>query len=320
MAMDSGDLLRVAVPVLSFAIGVASLLYFWPRPAKIVLDRTRKRLRLLDVRELAPDTKLFRLSLGSKDATLGLPVGKHMVLFAPNPPSCLTSGKWNGRDDPDRGQQEIERKYTPVTGDDTKGYVDLVIKMYRPGKFRMPDGKEVDWADGGKMGLHLDKLRPGDSVELKGPFGVNQYLGRGMFKLPGRTLDNVKCVGMLAGGTGLTPMLQVVRAGIRDAGDRTVFSLLYANKTEEDILVKEQLEDLAATSNGRFKLHYTLDFPPAGWKGKKGFVTAAMIRECLPAPDINTLVLICGPPPFVDFACKPNLEALGYAKESVAVF
>merc|ERR1719217_1406516 len=108
----------------------------------------------------------------------------------------------------------------------------------------MPDGKEVNWEDGGKMGLYLDKLKMGDSIEINGPAGVIQYLGKGMLKVPGRT-KTITHVGMLAGGTGITPMLQVAAAALRDPADKVKLTLLYANKTETDILVRDYLDDLA---------------------------------------------------------------------------
>eukprot|EP00933_Yihiella_yeosuensis_P036439 TRINITY_DN3018_c1_g2_i1.p1 TRINITY_DN3018_c1_g2~~TRINITY_DN3018_c1_g2_i1.p1 ORF type:complete len:319 (+),score=79.64 TRINITY_DN3018_c1_g2_i1:90-1046(+) len=318
--MDSKDAIRMVVPLAAFAVGVTLLLYYFPRPPKIFLDkRERKRAQVSDVVELSPDTKRIRLSLGHKDVRLGLPVGKHIVVYAPNPKSCLDKKTWNGKEDPDKSRPEIDRKYTPVTNDDVTGYVDLVVKVYKPGTVKMPDGKEATWEDGGKLGLYLDGKKPGDWVEIMGPLGVNEYLGKGMFKLPGRTVS-VKHVGMMAGGTGLTPMLQVVQAALRDGGDTCNFYMIYANKTEDDILCREQLDDLARNSKGRFKLYYTLDFPPNGWKHKQGFITQDMIKECLPPPGNDTLILMCGPPPMIEFACKKNLEALGYQKSGMVSF
>jgi len=318
--MDSNDAFKVVLPLTAFAMGVSVLLWFWPRAPKIFLNRgERKKAEILDVVELSHDTKRIRLGLGSKDTILGLPCGKHLVIYAPNPQGCLSSGNWNGKPDPDKGKPEIDRKYTPVTGNECPGYVDLVVKIYRPGTVKMPDGKEIKWEDGGKAGLFLDKKKPGDYIEIMGPLGVNEYLGRGTFKLPGRTLI-VKSVGMMAGGTGLTPMLQVVLAGLRDQDDSTCFSLIYANKTVDDILCKEMLDDLARNSKGRFKLTYTLDFPPSDWKHKTGFITEDMIKECLPGPGNDSLVLMCGPPPMIEHACKKNLEKLGYPKTSLVAF
>jgi len=314
----NSDVARLAVPLVTFAAIVSVLLWFWPRPAKTLLDRVRKRVQVLDIQVISHDTKKFRLSTGGKNVKLGLPIGKHICLHAPNPQKCLDSGKWNGKDDPDKGTEEIKRNYTPTPRDEN-GFVEIVTKIYRPGTVTMPDGREVVWEDGGKMSLYLDSLKVGDWVDLNGPIGHIEYLGRGMFKIPGQTRD-AKHVGMLAGGTGITPMLQVAAAALDDPADTTLFSLIYANKTEDDILVRDLLEEFEQRSGGRFKVHYTLDFAPKGWTHKTGFITADMIKECLPAPSLNPLVFMCGPPPMVEFACKKNLEALGYEKGSYHSF
>jgi len=316
--MDSKTLAKAA-PLVVGAVVVSAILFFFLRPKVLFLTRKRKKAQIIDIKELSHDTKRFRLSLGSRSTVLGLPVGKHMVLYAPNPKSAVQTGKWNGQADPDKQAEEIDRKYTPVTGNETPGYVDLVIKVYKPGKVKMPDGRENTWEDGGKLGLFLDSRKVGDWLDVMGPVGANEYLGQGQFKLPGRQVT-VRHVGMMAGGTGLTPMLQVVQAALRDPNDACTFSLIYANKTEGDILCKDILDELAQTSKGRFKLTYTLDFPPAGWSHQTGFITPNMIQECLPPPSPETLVLMCGPPPMIQFACKKNLEALNYPKTSMVTF
>jgi NAD(P)H-flavin reductase len=313
-----GDVARLAVPLAAVAGILGLVCYFWPRQVKTLLDKTRKRVQVIEVVQISHDTKKIRLSTGGKNVRLGLPIGKHICLFAPNPKKCLDSGKWNGKDDPDKGEVEIKRNYTPTPRDE-KGFVEIVAKVYRPGTVKMPDGRETVWEDGGKMSLHLDSLKVGDWMDLDGPIGHIQYLGKGKFKVPGQTRET-KHVGMMAGGTGITPMLQVVAAALDDPSDQTRFSLIYANKTEDDILVKDLLEEYEQRSNGRFKLHYTLDFPPAVWTHKKGFITADMIKECLPPPSHDTMVFMCGPPPMVEFACKKNLEALGYEKSSYHSF
>lgn len=59
---------------------------------------------------------------------------------------------------------------------------------------------------------------------------------------------------------------------------------------------------------------YSLLYPP-GWTYSKGFVTADMIQEHLPAPAEDVLLLLCGPPPMVQLACHPNLDKLGYSQK-----
>lgn len=51
---------------------------------------------------------------------------------------------------------------------------------------------------------------------------------------------------------------------MRDPSDSTELALLFANQTEKDILLRDELEQAAASSNGRFKLWYTVDSPTEG--------------------------------------------------------
>merc|ERR1711967_153216 len=101
---------------------------------------------------------------------------------------------------------------------------------------------------------------------------------------------------------------------LKDPTDTTSISLIYANQTEDDILVRDMLEGLAAKHPKQLKIHYTLDRPPKGWKYSEGFITDTMIAEHLPGPKEKSLVLMCGPPPMVKFACQANLDKLGYPK------
>ena len=137
---------------------------------------------------------------------------------------------------------------------------------------------------------------------------------RGTWKGKGPKGAVIAELGLLAGGSGVTPMLQVVQAILSDPGDATRISLLYANKTPGDIIVKDMLDEWAASSEGQFRVHYTVDDASSvdDWDGSTGFITADMIEENLPGPSPQTLVLMCGPPPMLKFACKPNLEKLGY--------
>lgn len=127
-------------------------------------------------------------------------------------------------------------------------------------------------------------------------------------------------LGMIAGGTGITPMLQLIRHIIRNPSDRTRMALIFANQTEADILMRKELEEIARTHPDQFNLWYTLDRPPAGWKYSSGFVTADMIKEHLPSPGKFTLMLVCGPPPLIQRAAHPSLENLGYTKDMIFTY
>ena len=118
-------------------------------------------------------------------------------------------------------------------------------------------------------------------------------------------------IGMVAGGTGITPMFQLIRAICEDDTDLTEVSLIYANRTEANVLLLDRLDAFARKYPKNFKVWYMLDQPPEGWKGGKGFVTREIMAERLPAPSPDSKVLLCGPPGMVN-ASKANLAALGW--------
>ncbi|KAL4224696.1 NADH-cytochrome b5 reductase 3 [Mactra antiquata] len=249
-------------------------------------------LKLIDREEVSHDTRRFRFALPSMDHVLGLPVGQHIYLTA----------KING--------SLVLRPYTPVSSDDDKGYMDLVIKVY----FKNVNPK---FPDGGKMSQYLNDMELGDYIDVRGPSGLLVYDGKGTFQIRKDKKSepeavSAKKVGMIAGGTGITPMLQLIRQVLKDKDDKTSLWLLFANQTEEDILLRPELEDLQQTYGDRFKLWYTLDRPPTDWKYSSGFINDEMIKNHLPAPDDDSIVLMCGPPPMINFACIPNLDKLGF--------
>lgn len=58
----------------------------------------------------------------------------------------------------------------------------------------------------------------------------------------------------------------------------------------------------------------------ADWKYSSGFVSAEMIAAHLYGPEEDTLVLMCGPPPMINFACLPTLDKLGYSQKQRFVY
>jgi cytochrome-b5 reductase len=128
------------------------------------------------------------------------------------------------------------------------------------------------------------------------------------------TTHTVKKIGMIAGGTGITPMLQVIKSILKNPADKTEVSLIFANQTEEDIFLRQDLEELAEKSDGQFKLWYTVDSKPAEWTYSVGYINADMISKHLPAPAEDVMLLLCGPPPMIKFACKPAFSELGHSR------
>jgi cytochrome-b5 reductase len=101
---------------------------------------------------------------------------------------------------------------------------------------------------------------------------------------------------MIAGGTGITPMLQIIRAALKNSDDQTRLSLIYANVNFEDILLKNELDALVKKHGARFKVYYVLNNPPPVWDGGIGFVSKEQIQNHMPPPSDDIKILLCGTP------------------------
>jgi len=288
--------------------GLRALLKPFRSPAPFLNPRESQQLELSEKIVVSHDTRIFRFKLPSPSMTLGLPTGMHMTLKA----------KVNGK--------PVMRAYTPMTDDSTKGHVDLLVKVY----FK---GVHPSFPDGGKMSQHLDSMKIGDSIDVKGPIGEFVYKGQGQCLVNGKPRF-VKEISMIAGGTGITPCYQVLAAILRDPEDKTTVRLLFANRTPDDILARDVLEELAAKHPDRFMLSFTVDKVPqdenvsssdeknskAAWTGHVGFVTPAMADACLFPASKNTVCLMCGPPVMLEKACIPALLSMGYQDSNIFSF
>jgi cytochrome-b5 reductase len=195
------------------------------------------------------------------------------------------------------------RPYTPIN---TKAndVLELLVKTYPTGA----------------LTPYLDKLKPGAKLEIKGPMPKIQYKA-----------NMKKEIGMLAGGTGITPMLQVMQKIADDPNDKTKVTLVFSNSTEDDILLKEQLDQLAA-KNKNFSITYVVSKPKGDWSGERGRITSQLIKKKMPAPGPDSLVMVCGPPGFMGAISGPKakdysqgelsgyLNSLGYKPDQVFKF
>jgi cytochrome-b5 reductase len=185
----------------------------------------------------------------------------------------------------------VTRSYTPTSNNIDTGVLELVIKIY---------------PDGALTGKYFANLKVGDEVLFRGPKGAMKY-----------TTGHCKHIGMIAGGTGITPMYALIRSICEDPRDTTSMSLVYANRTEDDILLRSELETFARRYPKNFKVWFMLDSPPAGWTGGSGFVTREVMKEKLPAVGPDTKIMLCGPPGMIG-AAKKGLVDLGFKEPGAA--
>lgn len=166
----------------------------------------------------------------------------------------------------------------------------------------------------------------GDEVEINGPKGRTQYDGCGKFTKRllksqggGEKEITAKHIGLIAGGSGLTPMLQIARQALMDRKDNTTVTLLFANKTPGDVFLKDQLDSLAKRFPNRFKVYYTVDHADqdSGWSYETGLIDADKCRRLMPPAGDDSVVCCCGPPPMINKACKPALREVGYDDERI---
>ncbi|KAI9287474.1 oxidoreductase NAD-binding domain-containing protein [Umbelopsis sp. AD052] len=253
-----------------------------------------KAFKLKEVQEINHNTSVFRFDL-PEDSTSGLHVASCVITRYPITKKDGTPGY-------------IIRPYTPTSDENAQGYVDFIVKKY-------PDGK---------MSKHFHDLKVGDELEIKGPIPKLQW-----------EENKFNNVGLIAGGTGITPMLQIIRKVLNhsEGRDKTKITLVFANQTEEDILLKEELDKYAKAHPDQIKIHYLLDRPADKWTGGKGFVTKEIVQQYMPGPnEPNTLVAVCGPDKMVELISGAKakdksqgeiggiLKELGYTSENVFKF
>ncbi|KAG0088169.1 NADH-cytochrome b5 reductase [Podila epicladia] len=246
--------------------------------ARVFLKRNALRAPAMDPKEYNKYTLVDKVVVSPNTAMykFALPHEKDL-LNLPIGQHISIMANINGKD--------ISRSYTPTSSSDDIGHFVLCIKSYPQGNISKMFGE----------------LAIGDTINARGPKGQFSY-----------TPNMCKEIGMIAGGTGLTPMLQIIRAIVKNPEDTTKVNFIFANVNEEDILLKAEL-DLLSKKHPQFKIYYVLNNATEGWTGGVGFVNAEMIKEHIPKPSADMKLLLCGPPPMVSAMSKITQD-LGYDK------
>jgi len=225
---------------------------------------------LISERSISFDTKILRFQLPS-DKTLGLLL-----------PSCLKARLGS-----------MQKSYSPISIPQQTGYFELLVKEY---PVRSP-GHPLSHGPPGGLGAHLVHLKIGETAYFK---KKSTRLMHGLSYSPNRWSK----LGFLAGGTGIAPFFQIIQTVLRDPTDHTHMSLVFANRHESDILLRDKLDQLARDYPQQFRVRYVLSKPPLpqdtstglsnAWHGGRGRVGIEDVQAGLPIPGPSTMIMVCG--------------------------
>jgi len=277
-----------------------------PAGATFLNSKEWKKMTLESKKLLSPSIRLFRFTFSGEK--FGLPVGKHVYLKLPQEQFHK-----------DMAVKPVMRAYTPSRWG--PGYVEFIVKIYFPESGR----------PGGLFTPLLDRVRIGETIDTKGPLGEYEYLGNGQYTLVNQPAPcNARHICMIAGGTGITPMWQVLDALQHDQ-DTPFVSLIYCARYLSDLVLVDEIDALKSRKPDRLGVHYVLSQPPptGDWNGGRGRLKATEIADRLfPFADSHThdndkLVLLCASDEMVKNCCKPiisNIMGSEFASNNIFVF
>lgn len=206
----------------------------------------------------------------SKIISFELPEG--MSLNLPVSSAILMNAPGYGKDGKD-----VFKPYNPVSSNSDLGSFDLLVKSYEKGV----------------VSKYADTLKLGDRVAFK---QIKPNIKKWIYPF------NKKSITMLAGGTGVAPMIQALYPLLTTPGDTTEIRLLYGNDSPKDIMLKSVIDAFAAKYADRFQVTYivgkTADDTSAkqndGWTGETGWIDEDKVRRLAFPPGEGTAVWVCG--------------------------
>jgi len=253
--------------------------------------KSKQSYKLLTKKQLSHDSFLLRYSL---------PEGRAILGTDPILPTCIKVDY-----QPKDNEKALSKSYSPVTHPGQTDYFDLVVKSY-------------PYREGGGVGKYLCDMEVGSSIigKLKGErmmHGSSAVVGRGW-----------KHIGLVAGGTGIAPLLQIARIVLESEKEKPRVHLLFINHTPRDILGKDEIEELAKEHPEHFYVTHSFtrqedetDECPAGSNIAFGRGDAELASTALPKPSIavhegqptDTMVFVCGRDGFVAHWAGPVARA-----------
>mmetsp|Transcript_14901 Transcript_14901/g.22557 ORF Transcript_14901/g.22557 Transcript_14901/m.22557 type:complete len:290 (+) Transcript_14901:83-952(+) len=285
---------------LDIAVGIAAILsislliYLYQKLTSGPVVLTPKKylpIRLKEKKTVSGNDERPTVFLTFDTDVKDFPTGAHV--------SCMFNGT----------KGKVTRAYTPTRFSPEE--CELMIRVY-------PDGL---------MTQHMHKMKVGDTLMMKGPTGMKRYgrAGPGSFTKMLRTGEkhtkDLTHIVMFAGGTGITPFLQICNHIIADDSDNTKCTLLVANSTPNDVMMYKELEELVPRSKGKVKVEFTVSRKgdDEKWNHHIGRIDKAMIEKLCPKPGDDIFCALCGPCGF-EKAVRTALLDIGYDKSKIWVW
>ena len=223
------------------------------------LPEERQVYHVLESTRVSPDSNILRVGFQ----------GRNHLGWDDKTPTCISVYSENAK----------AKSYSPITHPSERGTFALLVKSY-------------PLQPGGGVGAYLCGLKKGDTFEAK---VKSNRVVHSSSDIVGRWSQ----VGLVAGGTGIAPLYQLLQILLRD--DTSVISILSINKREEDILLKAELDELARKHPSRIRVTYSLtDEIKPGYESGRG--NAEMALRALPNPSLKreVMVFVCGKDGFVE--------------------
>jgi ferredoxin-NADP reductase len=182
----------------------------------------------------------------------------------------------------------VKRSYTIASSPTQHDYAEITVKHEEPGVV---------------SGYLHARVQQGDLLELSGPSGSFIFTGR-----------ECKCILLIGGGVGITPLMSVLRYLTDRSWPGNIF-FLYCCRTPQDIIFQEEL-DYLQRRHPNLRVVVAVSRPEGmEWKGPTGRITKELIAQSV--PDLaSRYVHICGPVPMMEAVTKALLE-LGVPRERI---
>ena len=148
----------------------------------------------------------------------------------------------------------------------------------------------------------LDSSNKGDLVKISMP------MGRFVCE------DDDQKIAFLSGGIGITPIISVLRS-LYDQKKDVDIKLIYANKTDQDIAFKDELDNMVKDWS-KLEVIHLLSEQEGSVCGAKGIITSELIKQSIPDFE-NRKFYLCGPPAMVDCMKKILINDLQLGNENI---